>query len=124
MTRLPRPCLHPRCPATVTGKASHCPAHAPPDSRRHDPAQRAFYGSRSWKRTRAFVLAEEPVCRICGTAPSTTVDHENGRWNDNRRENLRGLCDPCERSRTGRQHRAKRDGTAPPPDAPPWSGLA
>lgn len=30
---------------------------------------------RPWRRLRAQVLREEPVCRYCGVRPSTTVDH-------------------------------------------------
>ncbi|MEV3852744.1 HNH endonuclease [Streptomyces sp. NPDC050095] len=53
--------------------------------------------SREWRETRARVLAEEPMCRWCGTQPSTHVDHivARARGGDDRRENLCGSCEPC-----------------------------
>lgn len=32
-------------------------------------------GSRKWKRTRAFVLAQSDICWMCGRPGATTVDH-------------------------------------------------
>ncbi|MFE6404774.1 HNH endonuclease [Streptomyces alboflavus] len=54
-----------------------------------------------WRKTRAGVLAEEPTCRWCGVAPSTTVDHIIPRKHggDDRRENLAGACEPCNLAR-------------------------
>lgn len=78
---------------------------------RSDTGQARFYGSAKWKALRAQVRREEPVCRICQSAPTASVDHIDGNWRNNARGNLRGLCNACERSHTGRQHQAKRHGT-------------
>ena len=54
---------------------------------------------RPWRRLRAQVLLEEPVCYRCGCAPSTTVDHAVplSRRPDlaHTRANLRGCCLRC-----------------------------
>lgn len=56
-------------------------------------------GTRAWRRIRDAVLAEEPVC-ACG-AQATEVDHivARSRGGDDRRENLRGICKPCNLAR-------------------------
>jgi 5-methylcytosine-specific restriction enzyme A len=117
---LPRPCLTPGCPAVVTGKTSHCPTHAPPDSRRKDPAQARFYGSKAWKRLREYVRREEPTCAMCKERPSTQVHHRDGDWRNNDRRNLEAVCDPCHRSHSGRDHHAKRGQEPEPKDGGAW----
>lgn len=55
--------------------------------------------SRRWRVIRAQVLAEEPVCP-CG-APATEVDHiiARARGGGDQRDNLRGMCRPCNLAR-------------------------
>jgi len=69
------------------------------------------YGA-DWRKVRALVLAEEPLCRLCSEAgrveAATEVDHIepfHGLHDPRRLDpaNLRPLCGPCHRSRTGRQ---------------------
>lgn len=65
------------------------------------------YGA-DWRRMRASVLAEEPVCRMCRKAAAAEVDHIHpfrGPADPLRlaRHNLRALCAPCHRARTARQ---------------------
>ena len=61
-------------------------------------------GSAAWKRLRAQVLAEEPLCRWCLAqglyVASTDVDHINNDGDDNRRENLTGMCHSCHSIKT------------------------
>lgn len=62
------------------------------------------YGS-EWGAKRRQVLAEEPVCRYCRRAASTTADHikpkaEGG--TDDRR-NLAGCCKACQQAKAGRE---------------------
>lgn len=50
---------------------------------------------------RRHVLNRDPICRICGVAPSTEVDHV---WplyygGDDTSENLQGVCSPCNKAK-------------------------
>lgn len=64
----------------------------------------------AWKKLRAQVLAEEPLCRWCLArgeyVVSTDVDHikdsREDYSDDNRRENLAGLCHECHSLKTAR----------------------
>jgi 5-methylcytosine-specific restriction endonuclease McrA len=106
-SRAPSICTHPACGA-IAVKAGRCGAHPLEKRKAHDPAQRRFYSSARWTQLSKQVRNEEPVCRICRRTPSTNVDHIDGDYNNNARENLRALCTPCNRNRTGVQHHGKR----------------
>lgn len=57
-----------------------------------------------WRRLRAQVLAEEPLCRLCApkVTAATVVDHIDGdSWN-NARSNLQPLCASCHGIKTAR----------------------
>lgn len=58
-----------------------------------------FYQSPRWRAVRALVLAEEPLCRKCGTAVSKHVHHKRPRKQFPElafeRSNLEALCQPC-----------------------------
>lgn len=64
--------------------------------------------SAAWKRLRAEVLADEPLCRMCTArglvVAATDVDHiEDSRadyTDDNSRENLQPLCHACHSLKT------------------------
>ncbi|EMD5191759.1 HNH endonuclease [Pseudomonas aeruginosa] len=66
--------------------------------------------SAAWKRLRADVLADEPLCRWCAArglvVPATDVDHiEDSRddfTDDNSRENLAPMCHECHSLKTAR----------------------
>lgn len=67
--------------------------------------------SSQWRRIRQAVIDEEPECYLCG-APSTTADHIVPRkvGGDDRRDNLRGCCEPCNLARgAGRWAEPSRD---------------
>ncbi len=61
---------------------------------------------RPWRRLRAQVLREEPICRYCGVRPSTVVDHvlPLSRFPHlaHRRDNLAGSCRWCNGSKGAR----------------------
>jgi len=73
----------------------------PPD--RRPSARKRGYGA-AWERLRARVLAEEPVCRACGIARATDVDHilPRRRGGTDARDNLQALCHSCHSQKTSR----------------------
>lgn len=66
-----RPCLS--CGAIC--QATRCPtcARAHDRTRRPSPAARGY--DAEYRRNRARLLADHPLCAICGTRPATTADH-------------------------------------------------
>lgn len=107
--RLPHPCGYPGCPALTHER--YCEAHTRAERQRYD-RERGSAASRGydarWRRIRAMVLAEEPLCRECAkqgrTVPATEVDHIDGNvWNMGR-ENLQPLCDSCHGRKTVREN--------------------
>lgn len=62
---------------------------------------------RPWRRLRAQVLREEPVCRYCGLRPSTVVDHVLALSKYPHlaqvRSNLVGSCKPCNGSKGNKE---------------------
>ncbi|MEW2631799.1 holin [Streptomyces sp. NPDC048389] len=107
-TRAPRRCTTPGCAGTPLPPASKCPRHDKRRPRRSAAAQ--GYGREHEQRFRAGVLERDPVCRVCGQAPSTQADH----WPLSKRElkarglddhdplRGRGLCAPCHSSETAK----------------------
>ncbi|WP_110647554.1 HNH endonuclease [Salinicola peritrichatus] len=70
--------------------------------------RRVPLSSAAWRKLRAQVLAEEPLCRQCVAlgivTPATDVDHidnaEGDYTDDNSRENLQPLCHECHSRKT------------------------
>lgn len=65
-----------------------------------------------WRRLRAAVLSDEPMCRHCAAqgrdTPAVDVDHIDGRaaeLHDYRRSNLQALCRSCHCSKTATEQR-------------------
>ncbi|TVQ64827.1 MAG: HNH endonuclease, partial [Phycisphaerales bacterium] len=75
--------------------------------------ERSFYWSDRWRRLRAMVLREEPLCRMCG-GPANEVDHIVPRSEDASlelvRDNLRALCKSCHSKRTGMDRGRRQPG--------------
>ncbi len=101
-TRAHTGCTHPGCPNPGTG--GRCPDH--PHPRRWDGGAHGRAMPPGWAATRARILARDPVCRLCGAAPSAEVHHtEPGIEAD---EALLGVCPPCHRAITATQAAAAR----------------
>jgi 5-methylcytosine-specific restriction endonuclease McrA len=64
------------------------------------------YNTSRWRKLRAVVRMEEPICRECGKDATHTVDHiqpikDGGAIWD--RNNLQGLCKACNADKTRKQ---------------------
>lgn len=61
---------------------------------------------KAWRRLRAAILGERPLCQHCldrgVIEPATEVDHVNNDPSDNRPEALQSLCKPCHSRKTQR----------------------
>lgn len=88
-----RVCGHPGCPNLMP-----CMAHKPVAWRGSDRRQRL---PGNWEALRRYVLARDPICKVCDVAPSTDADHIINN-DDHHPGNLQGLCHPCHMSKTGR----------------------
>lgn len=86
--------------------------------------------SDAWRKLRAQVLAEVPLCQYCPPGvitPATEVDHKNNDPADNSRENLVSCCKPCHSIKTmadlyGRPARMGCDAEGNPINpAHPWN---
>jgi 5-methylcytosine-specific restriction enzyme A len=104
-----RPCAARLCNALTRG--GRCAQHARElDQRRPNADVRLWYHTPRWKRLRAQVLAEEPLCGDCltegRTTASTDADHQVPHRGDVAlfwsRPNLRGRCHACHSRKTRR----------------------
>lgn len=108
-TRLPHPCAHPGCPALASAGERFCEKHRKQEAQRYD-RERGSAASRGydarWRRVRAMVLAEEPLCWRClergEVVPGTEVHHIDGDVTNLARENLEPLCKQCHAKETAR----------------------
>lgn len=99
--KLKTPCTYPGCPGFAV-EHGRCEQHKRQEQRQYDRARgsaaRRGYDAR-WRRVRAMVLAEEPLCREClrqgRVVPATDVHHIDGNVRNMRRENLEPLCHEC-----------------------------
>lgn len=97
-----RVCSKPGCPE-FTDKGGKCDGCRSEAEQRRGSARQRGYGREHEQRFRPGVLARDPVCVLCGEAPSVHADH----WPLDRRQLVhqgldaddprhgRGLCGPC-----------------------------
>lgn len=107
--RLRTPCPEPGCSKLTDG--GRCAAHRQQARRIRGSARAKGYDGRHEERFRAAVLARDPVCVMCGQAPSLVADH----WPRSRKELVaagldandpqygRGLCKTCDSKQTARR---------------------
>jgi 5-methylcytosine-specific restriction protein A len=103
----PKKCATPGCAKPAERDTGHCAEHSTERGEaradRQRDAQRKYHGA-NWKRLRKAVIADEPLCRDCLRRgllnPTTDVDHIDGDWSNDSRENLQGLCHQCHSRKT------------------------
>lgn len=103
-----RVCSTPGCPEfSQGGRCDGCRAEA---EQRRGTARQRGYGRGHETRFRPGVLARNPVCVLCGKAPSVHADHHplsrrelvaRGQDPDDPKHG-RGLCGPCHSSETAK----------------------
>ena len=109
-------------PERTASRSDQAPAHTTARrARSSPPAWRTTTGSRqargydaAWLRLSAAVVAEHPVCQVCGAEPSTQADHiiplsadPPGARLD--RRNIQAIGDRCHRAKIAREsHDARR----------------
>lgn len=88
---------------TILTSSSRCPQH----STAWKGSDRRARLPRDWQRTRQRILRRDPICKACGTSPSTDVDHMAA--GDNHDDsNLQGLCKGCHARKSSAEGRAAR----------------
>lgn len=106
-----RRCSAKLCPNAATNRG-RCPDHQHTDADRSTPHRTDVYHSARWRKLRAKVLAERPVCQHerCTQQP-TEVDHiidlnDGGDpWDEG---NLQALCKPHHSAKTARARARRR----------------
>lgn len=103
-----RVCSVPGCPEyTDSGR---CLDHRREAEQRRGTARQRGYGKSHESRFRPGVLARDPICVLCGTAPSVHADHHphsrrelaDAGLDPNDPKHGRGLCTSCHSSETAR----------------------
>jgi len=84
---------------------------ANPSGRDADPRRTLPLNSAAWRRLRALVLADNPLCLMCErmgrVTLATDVDHHDGNPGNNDRSNLVPLCHSCHSHKTMRERHGK-----------------
>ena len=105
MPRRPaKPCAQVGCPNKAIPGKSRCEQHQrshnrQADENRDNSYQRGY--TRHWRKVRAMVLRDEPLCRRCNqqnqTVAADMVHHIDEDSSNNSRDNLEPLCSACHR---------------------------
>lgn len=105
MSRLSKP--HKRVRVLGTSVEEKLKRATRPSGRDADPRRTIPLNSATWRKLRARVLAEEPLCRMCSARDlvtvATDVDHHDGNPGNNDRCNLVSLCHACHSHKTARE---------------------
>lgn len=111
-TRAHRVCAEHGCSLLVRGTGNRCMRHeaAYQQKERARIARlpkgpgAAHYRSAAWRQLRRRILQRDPICRACGRAKATDVDHVLPRraGGTDHESNLIGLCHPCHSRKTAR----------------------
>lgn len=83
--------------------------------RRRETGRTLALNGAAWRRLRALVLSEQPLCPRCKEAGylefASEVDHVDNDPTNNLRDNLEGLCKQHHSQKTGRQQQQKSPAT-------------
>lgn len=95
-----RPCLTCGKPS----KRTRCPTCQRQHDRTRRPPSQARGYDQQYRTNRAIILANNPRCAICHTAPATTADHiiPTSRGGTAELTNLRPACQRCNSARGNR----------------------
>ena len=114
-------CTASGCKTIVTDGGYRCAKHPTPthtakrEYAHHYYQGKNIYWTNRWKRFRAVVLREEPLCRICAQfgiyTEATVVDHiheikDGGNHLD--RDNAQSLCRSCHQRKTAEEAKKRR----------------
>ena len=98
------PMLEPRIPMLKTVIRAPRSRSKTLKQRQQETGRTLALNGEAWRRLRAAVLAEQPLCVICAaqgrTAAATDVDHRDNDPTNNDRDNLQGLCHECHSRKT------------------------
>jgi len=110
-TKPSRPCRNRACPQLTNDSSGYCEQHKKQaqqqqDRERGTAAERGYDGR--WRRIRAMVLTEEPLCRECMKTNRVTaaseVDHIDGNVHNMSRSNLQPLCGYHHKVKTAKEN--------------------
>lgn len=107
----PKRCGSPGCKEFVPAFTRYCDQHQKQSWKKTDynrGGKDPFYDSKPWRELRAYVLAQEPICRACKHNAAKLVDHIIPRAKGGAElslDNLQALCWPCHNQKTGRERK-------------------
>lgn len=88
-----------------------CQSHADVKTKEYRPTYRKLYKTAVWLKMSAFVMSRDPICKICGTRPSTDADHIKPHKGDPVLfydvGNLQGACKQCHSKKTRAEQAAE-----------------
>lgn len=113
--RAPKLCAYPTCGQVVPNGVRFCHEHRrQPWVTATPTASAGAINSPGWRKLRSAILERDRhLCQIRGrkcTVTATAVDHiiEAADGGTDDPSNLQSVCDPCHRSKTGRDGRARQ----------------
>lgn len=102
-------CIYPWCNATTYGR--YCERHKDDGDKKDKRDAKAsrvtpinpIYQTKQWRILSKYIIARDPICKICNRAASREADHKTPMarggdpWDEN---NLQGVCKPCHSRKT------------------------
>ncbi len=107
----PKRCGSPGCKQFVPAFTKYCEEHQSKMWKKIDcnrGGKDKFYDSKAWRTIREYVLARNPLCRLCEGNQAVLVDHIIPRQQggaDLDLDNLQSLCQSCHNQKTAKERR-------------------